>query len=142
LNTLDSTVKQYQGESMKDYLNKFGIQMVCLKPTDEAMIVHAFFKGMLPGPFNESLLWVYPKMFTEIRCRALAHIAADDRVMQKQGLVAPVRPRATTLPQPMRVHEATVEKKGAKKPYERAPRGAGTRRDPPQSITFEWSTRS
>ena len=45
-------VKQYQGESMKDYLNKFGIQVVRLKPTDEAMIVHAFVKGMLPGPFS------------------------------------------------------------------------------------------
>jgi len=51
---------------MKDYLNRFGIQVVRLKPTDEAMIVHAFVKGMLPGPFSESLLRVYPKTFTEI----------------------------------------------------------------------------
>jgi len=27
---------------MKDYLNRFGIQVVRLKPTNEAMIVHAF----------------------------------------------------------------------------------------------------
>ncbi len=27
--------------------------MSTLKPTDEAMTVHAFVKGMLPGPFNE-----------------------------------------------------------------------------------------
>jgi len=65
---------------MKDYLNKFGVQVVRLKLTDEAMTVHAFVKGMLPGPFNESLLRFYLKMFTEIRCRALAHIATDDRV--------------------------------------------------------------
>jgi len=56
-------VKQHQGESMKDYLNRFGIQVVRLKPTDEAMIV--------PGPFSESLLRFYLKTFTEIRCRAL-----------------------------------------------------------------------
>jgi len=40
---------------MKDYLNRFGVQVVRLKP-DEAMPVHAFVKGMLPGPFSESLL--------------------------------------------------------------------------------------
>ena len=85
-------VKQYKGESMKDYLNRFGVQVVRLKPTDEAMIVHAFVKGMLSGPFSESLLRFYPKTFTEIRRHALAHIAADDRVTQKQGLVGPARP--------------------------------------------------
>ena len=121
---------------MKDYLNRFRIQVVRLKPTDEAMIVHAFVKGMLPGPFSESLLRVYPKTFTEIRRRALAYIVADDRVTRKQGLVAPVRPRATTRPQSVRVHKEAVEKKGVEKPYERAPRGAHTRRDPPPKHNF------
>jgi len=60
-------VKQYQGESMKDYLNRFAIQVIRLKLTNEAMIVHAFVKGMLPGPFSKSLLRVYPRTFTEIR---------------------------------------------------------------------------
>jgi len=87
-------VKQYYGESVKDYLNRLGVQVVRLKPTDEAMTVHAFVKGMLPGPFDESLLRFFPKTFTEIRCWALAHIVADDWVTQKQGLVGLVRPRA------------------------------------------------
>jgi len=73
-------VKQYQGESLKDYLNKLAIHVVHLKPTDEAMVVHAFVKGMLPGPFSESLLWGYPRRFTEIRHWALAYIVTDDRV--------------------------------------------------------------
>ena len=42
-----------------------------LKPTDEAMTVHAFIKGMLSGPFSESLLRFYPKTFNEIRRWAL-----------------------------------------------------------------------
>ena len=129
-------VKQYQGESMKDYLNRFAIQVVCLKPTDEAMIVLAFVKGMLPGPFSESLLRVYPRTFAEIRRRALAHITADDRVTQKQGLVDPVRPRATTRHPPMRVHKATAEKKGAEKPYEQTPSKARPRQDPPPKHNF------
>jgi len=36
----------------------------------------------------------------------------------------------------MRVHEATAEKKGAEKPYERTPRGARTRRDLPPKHNF------
>jgi len=121
---------------MKDYLNRFAIQVVCLKPTDDVMIVHAFVKGMLPGPFSESLLRVYPTTFTEIRRCALAHIAVDDRVTQKQGLVPPVRPKAATRPPSLRVHETTTEKKGPEKPYERTPRGARTRRDPPPKHNF------
>jgi len=91
---------------------------------------------MLPGPFSESLLRVYPRTFTEIRRRALVLIAADDRITQKQCLVPPVRPRAATRPPPLRVHEATTEKKGLEKPYERTPRGARTRRDPPPKHNF------
>jgi len=91
---------------MKDYLNKFGVQVVRLKPTDEAMMVHAFVKGMVPGLFSESLLRFYPKRFTEIR----------GRVTQKQGLVGPVRPQAAARPQPMRVHEATTRKRGPENP--------------------------
>jgi len=109
-------IKQYQGESLKEFLNRFRIQVVRLKPTDEAMKVHAFVKGMLSGPFSESLLRFYLKTFTEIRHRALAHITADDRVTEKHVLVGPIRPRATDRPQPMRVHEMTTEKKGAGKP--------------------------
>ena len=95
--------------------------MVRLKPKDETMMVHTFIKGMLPGPFSESLLRFYPKTFCEIRRQALAHIAADDRVIEKRVFVGPVRPRAAGRPQPMRVHEATTEKKGSGKqqPYKK-----------------------
>ena len=93
---------------MKEFLNRFGVQVVRLKPTNEAMTVHAFVKGMLPGPFSESLLRFYPKSFTEIRHRALAHIATDERVTEKCGLVGPVQPRAVGRPQPMRVNEAST----------------------------------
>jgi len=83
-------IKQYQGESLKEYLNRFGVQVVRLKPKNEAMTVHAFVKGMLSGPFSKSLLRFYPKTFIEIRRRTLAHIAADDRVTEKHGLVGPI----------------------------------------------------
>jgi len=108
-------IKQYHGESLKEFLNRFGVQVVRLKLTDEVMTVHAFTKGMLPGPFSESLLIYYLKTFYEIRCRALVHITAKDRVTKKRGFVGPVRPHAAGQPQPMRIHKAITEKERFKK---------------------------
>jgi len=131
-------IKQYQGESLKEFLNRFGVQVVRLKPTNEAMTVHAFIKGMLPGPFSDSLLRYYPKTFCEIRRRVMAHIAAEDRVTEKRVFIGPVRPRAAGRPQPMRVHEASIEKKGSRKqqPYEKPQTRARTWRDPPHKHNF------
>ncbi|XP_068486741.1 uncharacterized protein [Phaseolus vulgaris] len=104
-------VRQYQGESLKDFLNRFGAQIVRLPGKDEEMFVHAFKKGVLPGPFNESLIRSHPASFAEIRRRAVAHIAAESEVSEKRGNVAPAKPRAQTRIQPQRVMEAAVGKK-------------------------------
>ena len=105
---------------MKEFLNRFGVQVVKLHTKDEAMTAHAFTKGVLSGPFSNSLIKCCPKMFCEIRRRAVAHIVAEDQVTEKGGSVGLVRPRGTGHPRPMRVHEATIEKKvpGARPPYE------------------------
>jgi len=87
-------IMQYQGESLKELLNRFGVHVVRLKPTNEAMTVHAFTKGMLPGPFSESLLRYYSKTFCEIRRWAMTHIVTEDRVTEKRGFVGLIRPRA------------------------------------------------
>ena len=41
---------------MKEFLHRFGAQMVGLNLTEENMMVHAFRKGIVPGPFSESLI--------------------------------------------------------------------------------------
>jgi len=84
------------------------------------MMVHAFRKGICPGPFSESLIRNRPKTFAEIRRRAVVHIAAEGEVNKKHVCVVPTRPRAPTRAQPMRVHEAAMDKKsqGRKQPYE------------------------
>ena len=50
----------------------------------------------------------------------MAHIDAEEEVMEKHGSVGPTRPRGSSWPQPMRVHEATTEKKSSARqaPYE------------------------
>ena len=44
-------VKQYQGETLKEYINRFGAQVVKVGTTKEPMIVYAFRKGVVPDLF-------------------------------------------------------------------------------------------
>ena len=116
----NSYVRQYQGETLKEFVNHFGAQVVKVNTKDETMMVHAFRKGICPGPFNESLIRSRPKTFAEIRRRAVAHITAEGELNEKCACVVPTRPRAPARVQPMRVHEAATGKKnqGRKQPYE------------------------
>jgi len=73
-------VRQYQGETLKEFVNRLGAQVVKVATKDETMMVHAFWKGICPGPFSESLIRNCPKTFAEIRRRAVAHITAEGEV--------------------------------------------------------------
>ena len=94
--------------------------MVKLHTKDEDMSVHTFKKGVIPGPFSDSLIRCRPKTFCEIKRRVVAHIVVEGEVIEKRGSVCHVRTRGTGRPHPMRVYEATTEKKasGAQPPYE------------------------
>jgi len=118
-------VKQYQGETLKEYMNRFGAQVVKVGTTEEPMIVYAFRKGMCPGPFCESIIRSRPKTFAEIRRRAVEHIASKGEVCEKRTSVAP---RAQSRAQPARVNEATTGRKNQdrKRPYKaRRPQARG-----------------
>ena len=106
--------------------------MVRLNLKDERMMVHAFRKGIVAGPFSESLIRNHPKTFTEIRRCTVAHIAAEEEVSEKRTCVVPTCPRATSRPQTLRVHEATTEMKTPVKqqPYQpRKPHARGRERE-------------
>ncbi|XP_068498173.1 uncharacterized protein [Phaseolus vulgaris] len=121
-------VKQHQGETLKEYINRFGAQVVKVGTTEEPMIVYAFRKGMCPGPFCESIIRSRPKTFVEIRHRAVEHIATEGEVCEKRKSVAPARPRAPSRAQPARVNEATTGRKNQdrRRPYEaRRPQARG-----------------
>jgi len=120
-------IRQYQGESLKEFLHCFGAQVVRLNLKDGWMMVHAFRKSIVPGPFSESLIRNHPKTFAEIRRRAVAHIAVEEEVNDKRTCVVPTRPRASGCPQPLRVHEATTEKKTPVKQQPYQPRKPQTR---------------
>jgi len=104
-------VKQYQGETLKEYISRFGAQVVKVGTTDEPMIVYAFRKGVCPGSFSKSLNRSRPKTFAEVRRRAVEHIASEGEAYEKCTTAASTRPRAQMRAQPARVHEATTERK-------------------------------
>ena len=56
---------------------------------DEHMTVHAFRKGVLSGPFSDSVIRCHPKTFCKIRHRAVAHIVVEGEVTEKRGSVGP-----------------------------------------------------
>ena len=111
-------VKQYQGESLKEYINRFGAQVVKTGTSEEPMIVYAFRKGVSPDPFCESIIRNRPRTFAEIRRRAVEHIASEGEVCEKRTSVVPSRPRVQTRSQPIRENETTT---GRKKPEGRRP---------------------
>jgi len=106
-------VKQYQGETLKEYINRFGAQVVKVGTTEEPMIVYAFRKVVCPDPFCESIIRNRPRTFAEIRRRTVEHISSEGEVCEKRTSVAPSRPRAQTRAQPVRVNATTT---GRKKP--------------------------
>ena len=121
-------IRQYQGEFLRDYLNRFGAQMVRSPAKDEEMLVYAFKKGLLPGPFCEALIRAHPATFAEVRRLALAHIADESEVAEKRGIVAPARPCAQTRIQPQRVLEtaaAARKDQRTRHPYDRRNKGRG-----------------
>ncbi|XP_068503989.1 uncharacterized protein [Phaseolus vulgaris] len=104
-------VKQYQGETLKEYISRFEAQVVKVGITDEPMIVYAFRKGVRPRSFIKSLNRTRPKTFAEIRRQAVEHIASEGEAYEKCTTAVPTRPKAQMRAQPARVHEATTERK-------------------------------
>ena len=97
-------VKQYQGETLKEYISRFRAQVVKVGTTDEPMIVY-------PGSFSKSLNRSRPKTFAEVRRRAVEHIASEGEAYEKCTTAAPMRPRVQIRTQPARVHEAVTERR-------------------------------
>jgi len=95
----------------KEFVNRFGAQVVKVNTKDKTMMVHAFRKGICPRPFSESLIRNRPKNVVEIRRRAMAHIATEGEVNEKRACLVPTHPRALVRAQHMRVHEAAMGEK-------------------------------
>ncbi|XP_068498344.1 uncharacterized protein [Phaseolus vulgaris] len=81
-------VKQYQGETLKEYISRFGAHVVKVGTKEEPMIVYAFRKGVCPRPFCESIIRNRPKTFAEIRRHAVEQLplkGVGKKVHKKHG---------------------------------------------------------
>lgn len=77
-------VRQREGESCKDYLNRFCVVSVCLRNSNEELVVDAFVKGRRASWFSDSLIWNRVESLTEIRERAAVHIEMEEAIKRKR----------------------------------------------------------
>jgi len=90
---LGSLPSQREGETLKDYLNRFYAVTVRLQTHDEEMMVATFIQGMTVGSFNDSLIRNPAETFPEVRERAFAHIEAKEAVLRKNDSSRSKQPR-------------------------------------------------
>ena len=72
-------ITQTEGESLRDYLTKFGKESLNIPHLDVPTAVEAFKMGLLKGsPFYEDLVMTPCRNLDEVRNRALRFIRLDD----------------------------------------------------------------
>jgi len=74
------TVRKREGETLKEYLNRFWALMLRLQTHDEDVMVTAFEQGITMGPFSDSLNRNQAETFFEIQRRVVAHINIEEAV--------------------------------------------------------------
>ena len=96
-------VRQREGESLKDYLNRFNALTIRLQTHDEDMMITAFEQGITTGPFSDSLIRNPTETFSEVRERVVAHIEAEEVVVKKNAtqILRQLRPKESIQARPV-----------------------------------------
>jgi len=107
------SIRQREGEALKDYLNRFWAVTVRLRTHDEDMMIVAFEQGMAEGPFSDSLIRNPMETFFEVREQVVTHIEAENVVLRKNGNSnsKQSRPKESNRDRPLRVNETSAEKR-------------------------------
>jgi len=107
------SVKQREGESLKDYLNRFSALTVNLQTHDEDMMITTFKQGITTRPFNDSLIKNPVETFFEVWERVVAHIKAKEVVVRKNNSshLRQPRPKESVRARPLRVNETSTKKR-------------------------------
>ena len=107
-------VRQGEGETLKDYLNRLWAVTVTLRTHYKNVMVSTFEQGVAPGPFCDSLLRNPTETFSEIRRRVVTHINTEEAVLAKNNgshsRLAKLR-EANKASRLMRVNETSTRKK-------------------------------
>jgi len=78
-------VRQREGQTLKDYLNRFWAFTLKLQSHDENVMVSAFEQGVAQGLFCDSFIKSPAESFSGIRRRAVAHINAEEAVAARNN---------------------------------------------------------
>jgi len=108
-------LRQREGETLKDYLNRFWALTATLRTHEENVMVSAFEQGVVLGPFYDSLIRNSAETFSEIRRRAITHINTEEVVVARNNGSHSrlAKPREESkASRPMRVNETSAGKKG------------------------------
>ncbi|GKU94659.1 hypothetical protein SLEP1_g8119 [Rubroshorea leprosula] len=76
-------ITQREGESLKNYMNKFNDAMLEVNAFDEAMGVTAVIQGLNHDRFRDNLIKNTPTTFDEVNQRSLKFIKAEEYVLSK-----------------------------------------------------------
>jgi hypothetical protein len=91
--TLDSLllIKQAEGESLRDYVARFGLACIPVEKESPAMCIAIFKHGLRAGAFNDDLNKDPPKSFLELKARtnSFIRVEADDLAKRvRDGLIS------------------------------------------------------
>jgi len=91
-------VRQRDGESLKDYLNRLNALTVRLQTHDEDMMITVFKQGIMTGPLSDLLIRNLTETFSEVQERVVAHIGAHKVVDRKNNNLYLRQPRSKESP--------------------------------------------
>ena len=127
-------VRQREGESMKNYLNRSWALTVKLQTHDEVVMVNAFEQGIMIGPFSDLLIKNPAETFSEIRVVSTKHINLYS---------GQTKPKEGSRSRPLRVNETSAEKRTdsrrAPYPTRRSESKSKTREDLAFRLKFQVS---
>ncbi|XP_052179879.1 uncharacterized protein LOC127793139 [Diospyros lotus] len=72
------SMKQNQGEPLKDFVSRFNMEALSIENFDHNVAMVAFQNALRPGPFAQSLAKTPPSAFTDILGRATKYINAEE----------------------------------------------------------------
>ncbi|XP_052171552.1 uncharacterized protein LOC127787534 [Diospyros lotus] len=75
------SLKQNQGDSLKDFVSHFNMEALSIENFDHSVAMVAFQNALRPGPFAQSLDKTPPLAFTDVLGQATKYINAEE-VMQ------------------------------------------------------------
>ncbi|XP_052172286.1 uncharacterized protein LOC127788214 [Diospyros lotus] len=79
------SMKQNQGEPLKDFVSRFNMEALSIENFDHSVAVVAFQNALRPGPFAQSLAKTPPSTFTDILGRATKYINAEEVMQAKRA---------------------------------------------------------